>query len=500
MSMLLWFLVVCILAFIWTSAADIERFVQDPLLVFQVHLKKDKLLVLDSQYTDVVMSFIKKVYSIQVTKKTDTSHVYVDDAFTLYTSNNDTTHLVTVLPEQLVLVIAKKKNQYTKEMLSSAVLRKTSFFFANNKAKQLFQVLLTSNNTKLFWNDIVISRQNTIEQAFAQGDYIVILDTLKTITETMNFSDIDFIDYSDMDVHKYKVYIPFALMKNVDMKVHLSAYNDKFPVHQLMHIDLVMATDKNIDKYSDEVKQILDITNTQSLNSFYMSFFPFVSSAKEYNRSYNKYVSERDRMTILEQFMDIHDSVIEVTSPILSAFYKHDTGELLVESQSIHGIPMVLGMKIKTMNQHYPEHNGNFTVVQITNQGTTFKKDLTLKRYFEEGGQFDTRYKCFENETIKAEPKCKQLQYTWDRPCESNADCPFFQSNKTYNNYRGGCHDGYCEMPIGVLRKGFRQFDQNSKPWCHGCPINDPACCDKQTSPDYAFPLDIYSREIGKKV
>ena len=77
-----------------------------------------------------------------------------------------------------------------------------------------------------------------------------------------------------------------------------------------------------------------------------------------------------------------------------------------------------------------------------------------------------------------------------------NEDCPFFKKNKNYENERGGCIKGYCELPLGMKLSGFRKYDENLKPICNNCKNNTVFCCDEQKnkkkypelkSPDYLF-------------
>lgn len=56
---------------------------------------------------------------------------------------------------------------------------------------------------------------------------------------------------------------------------------------------------------------------------------------------------------------------------------------------------------------------------------------------------------------------CHEADGVWDRPCERDADCPFVRTTLdvagTHAIHRGGCTaSGYCEMPVGVRRAGFR--------------------------------------------
>lgn len=125
------------------------------------------------------------------------------------------------------------------------------------------------------------------------------------------------------------------------------------------------------------------------------------------------------------------------------------------------------------------------------------------------------RASCITDPTLTSAAQCESLydafghqkpggRDVWDAPCEKNTDCPFFQKNQRYRNYRGGCQDGgYCEMPLGVKRVGFRKYEKSPKsfPLCYGCPVqydDQRGCCDKQQTssggPDYAFELDSFER------
>ena len=100
---------------------------------------------------------------------------------------------------------------------------------------------------------------------------------------------------------------------------------------------------------------------------------------------------------------------------------------------------------------------------------------------------------CFEDTSIRYEHWCKDAGLTWDKPCVTNEECPFYKKNMNYPNNFGKCINGFCEMPLGIKRKGYRKFQENTKPICHNCPSKDPSCC-RQTvtmpTPDYAFNND----------
>lgn len=116
--------------------------------------------------------------------------------------------------------------------------------------------------------------------------------------------------------------------------------------------------------------------------------------------------------------------------------------------------------------------------------------------------QYTRKLTCLSNRDEFGRPK---IPGTWDRPCVSNEECPFFKKNQNYPNERGGCIGGKCEMPINIRRVGFRQFDAKHKPFCHNCRNVGYKCCAEQmlrrdpaysqmVSPDYVFSDDQIPR------
>ena len=126
----------------------------------------------------------------------------------------------------------------------------------------------------------------------------------------------------------------------------------------------------------------------------------------------------------------------------------------------------------------------------------------SILSYFEDG-------KCFGNKHAQTKYICESKyddfgRHTgpgvWDKPCLENDECPFYQKNKNYENERGGCINGYCELPVNMERVGHRYYKETEKPFCYNC--EDPTdyeCCDDQLdetdypdleSPDYMFEGD----------
>ena len=148
------------------------------------------------------------------------------------------------------------------------------------------------------------------------------------------------------------------------------------------------------------------------------------------------------------------------------------------------------------------------------------KKDITFfkaeKEFFfkkKESEKVDNeykKYKCFGKDGFN-ESTCRSYSFdkktvgTWDKPCNTDKECPFYKKNKNYKNNRGGCIKGFCEMPLNIQKLGYKEYNKNIKPFCHKCNIKDClgedcyTCCEEQRNnkdypnlktPDYAFEND----------
>ena len=111
-----------------------------------------------------------------------------------------------------------------------------------------------------------------------------------------------------------------------------------------------------------------------------------------------------------------------------------------------------------------------------------------------------SHYRCFGYLTGNYK-NCILNEGIWDAPCKTNDDCPFYQKNKNYPNNFGGCNRGYCQMPLGLKRLGYTNYDNLNNAICYNCDPSSHYKClldqlknlnnyPKLKSPDYAFKND----------
>jgi hypothetical protein len=163
-----------------------------------------------------------------------------------------------------------------------------------------------------------------------------------------------------------------------------------------------------------------------------------------------------------ESFLDVHVDNIHIESGIL-------VGD---KSKDVYG-------------ELYQTGIGNWAVLGGRPNGEpaidNFVKKFANMSRRDSGGRFD--YMCYNKPEIASENLCEDANGVWDRPCTRDHECPYFSPDA-----RGGCLDGYCEMPIGVENIAFTRG--NGTPICSNCGTNhiDPfSCCENKGYPKYEW-------------
>ena len=178
----------------------------------------------------------------------------------------------------------------------------------------------------------------------------------------------------------------------------------------------------------------------------------------------------------------------------------------------------------KMLDFNYRENNRKSTSYDI--QQIIFELNNGHKCFKPDGMPYPDAQS--HNACLSIDPKVSKTG-VWDKECSRDDECPFFQANKNYPNNFGGCKNGYCELPVGMNRIGFKHYDK-SKPMCYNCKlktetitadgysiINDRECsglecnkcCDIQhskaiypnlQSPDFVFENDQTERTKHKDI
>jgi hypothetical protein len=303
-------------------------------------------------------------------------------------------------------------------------------------------------------------------------------------------------NFDDCDTGKLKVMLPFALVSNYDFRRLFPKYLDRHTVKLTMSFDTLISTSKH-NRNSNYLYDYLAryFQNNYDVLNFQRRFFE-IHPRTEALLGASRYA---------EGFSQEEPLVFEMNDAI-PGFLKSSAGVFTTPSAHLNGTPVKVGDIVKLKQQKHDVENGVYTVTMTKHDETVLKKTDAYTPKTPAEDDLDPRYTCVTDPSIKIKGLCLSKYDTagklkpggsadvWDRPCDADQDCPYFQKNTRYKNYRGGCTNGYCEMPIGIKRVGHRFF--MGKPVCHKC--DDPYdadCCSKQADPDYAFALDEYERE-----
>jgi len=289
---------------------------------------------------------------------------------------------------------------------------------------------------------------------------------IKIIPWNLNSMNYDILGYYLRGLKRTK--IDLARYKYSELKTELNSAG--FTKDLLINKNLSNEIVELITRVVFKPKGILRSNAVQG--SYYINFHP----------RYNKLVKKKGLISITNKNEDPSCVLLAGKSPCVgdnAKFAKHIYDKTFWGSKLQNDQTMLSFLK-KTYNNKNKSNNYN--------------------KYNKYNKILENSNICFEDVKIKDKETCEKKQYHWDKPCLFNDDCPFYKSNTNYPNEFGKCIDGFCEMPLGIERKGFRKYE--SKALCHNCPFENPFCCTKNklmSSPDIAFANDRLERLKNKK-
>ncbi len=402
----------------------------------------------------------------------------ITDTFSFAISNTKQIPLSILVPgAEKYAFILKKKNEIRNESIDDIISENKSIYVESPIHRQLLEILIVSCGFE--------TSQLTITQDINNAYCQFVFRCLGTKQK-----DFDFIDFEkSLNIHKLKAYIPFIQTIGVDMSMYFDLVEEKFPIKTtLMFKHILLLNTPNISK--DKLSIIIDTIGDLEETNYYTMHFEFHELTLLKLREINKYIQNRNSLPILEQFQNF----TYTASKNVEGFYDASKKIFEITNTTIDEIPIRAIDTLILNKQIRHEENGKYTRIDLT----TFKQieeappQTDLEREPGCVGDPSIKIKALCESDFDAMGKPKKYKTIWDSPCVQNSDCPFYQSNRTYRNYRGGCNNGYCEMPIGTRLIGYRNY--TGVPMCYGCPIDNPSCCDQQESPDLMFEFDFFER------
>jgi hypothetical protein len=455
-------------------------------LSLETSIDYNKLYVLydENNYSNKLEELLKSIRNIELTAKEskDNNTLIISDIYN-YTINNRKRlikdKLFTIIDDEKTLIFLQNKNiplRYTGTNLKELITKYNGVIgYLNKTDDNLIKTLCLSLDisTKVNTQLISISDISSVDCLFIYNS--LNNDYLYKSLDTNNNRYI-FYDYGEsVDINKIKFYFPYIKKSNIVLSDYFQDRKDLTIVKTLYSIDLVLYGPVEVELNVDLTQKLNDINVNQGnfdVINYYTMYFEFFKQTMDYLKLENQDRSiNKSNLPILEQFLD--------------GFYDSSKNTLYPSNQvTPDGLPLIPNSYIELNDQDREEENGVYKI-----QSNILLEKVNIKN---PDDNID-KYICFNDPLIQDESKCAPLN--WDRPCETNEECPFYQKNKNYLNYRGGCDTNkHCEMPLGIKSVAFRNYDSSSKAMCYGCDDLSANCCDTQDSPDYAFALDQFDR------
>jgi hypothetical protein len=450
----------------------------DPYILSILNLTKDLKIKLKSKY----ISFENN--------KFNNNTLYYSDILSYYYNKKENDKILTIPDNKKTFLLIKNVN-LKEQNINDVIVNKKTIGYYNDIDLILLSKFINVKTKKINISDnidIDYFNKNNI-------DIILLYCDLKNIPIKFDSSfKIDFIDYENFyDKDKLRLMIPFYIEENIDLTIYFNNFKNKTrPIRECIQFNTLIYGDKNVNNKAFNI--ILTLINNFELINYYTLYFEFYEESYNYISKKNYFIMTRKNNNILEQFTNN-----------LHGFYNSKYQTLSIDNNIIEGVPIKKNDVLHLTNQEREEENG---VYDVKDDNVLKKRISSINKKTEIG------YECYNKPQVKTKGLClseytennilKNTNDVWDKRCVENTDCPFYQANKNYKNYFGGCLDGYCQMPIGIKRMGYTQYSKNTFPMCHNCiDKNNFYCCDEQKnnkiypeliSPDYAFILDNYER------
>lgn len=542
MKLLIILLVInCIILFFYLH--NIENFTDTPLLIYNVNENPNHINIdmKENEYSSDIIDISKNIKNIDINNTEIEPNIILTDSLN-YKVNYPDYKLLTILSKPKYTLFIKPKDTFSNQSLRNVIDKQLTIGYFTETDKKIIEYLCIAQNQdpyslKLIKIDIPDIIDETI---FLNINILCVSITLQDnifIEKIPLTFKIDFIDYdrdSDNFIDKIKFFIPFALLEDIDLTVYFKSFKDEYIIKTALVLDMIL-----IGPESTEINNDLGLTlnsllvynkNFDKIN-YYSLYFPVFKHSIAYIQSENKHIIKRDSLPILEQYQDYYDAqkqILYISYDDTIKLYdrvilnnqnrQEENGEYIVteinldkniklqkmlfyDAQNFKMSDDEIYIRTNELIDNIPLDAIKTTdIIYITKLKKTAKLD---KSYLgipilkllnqEENPTYDPRYECYDQPQIKSRGLCESTNNIWDRRCEVNTDCPFYQANKNYKNYLGGCMDGYCQMPIGVKPLAYKQYE--GKAYCYNCDSTTPFCCEQQEKPDYAFSLDEFERK-----
>jgi hypothetical protein len=468
-------------------------------------------------YDIQLLEFVKKMnpkYFITFNAYPSSDDLIYDDTVGYDLNKTKTSSIVACTNDKKLVCFIKDERRLDTEHIRNLVDSKIGYLNAKDIViiKSIFFCydIEIDNNNLIKFNSYDEANKALFEDKAIKSLFVFQNHNNPLFTKTFADHKLNLYNFEDIDSQKVRFVLPNATLRNYNFRLSFKNYLDRYPVKTTLSFDNIIYCSSSEYNYLFDYLVLFFEDNYEYIN-YYSQNYKIHPRTLELLKGKDEKTMNKRHKTILEQFENKQNEFRLDIKYNLKGFQDTNNNTFVYNDIYIDGVPLKLNDKISLKSQTREIENGDYAVDNID-----YNRDITILRRESEyeytitatEDERDPRYMCYTDRHIHIKKLCESNYDTtgnpkypndpnrkdvWDRPCDTDRECPFFQKNTNYKNYRGGCINGYCELPLGLKRQGFRKHE--GVPICHGCDSKYPSkCCDKQTNPDYAFEFDDYER------
>ena len=350
--------------------------------------------------------------------------------------------------------------------------------------------------------------QGSVSYAQTCDCVFVMMNPLDPAMDGFRSMKVALYSYRHMDVDRAKKQMPHAVLTQIDVtRLFLRMLAPRRVDTLLAFRNIIYATTTTFDNYTLDLVIGYFGENMGHLN-FFERYYQLHPRTAEFQKAFNDDLNvDRSAFPILEQFLpqtqtrtltqtqiqaqiQAHTPTLQTQSPTMlvnyvpavpvhqdprlqvaprrnvSGFLVPERNTFYADKDVIETVPLIVGDLVVLAYQRRPEENGEYTVVSIQDGGATLER--RNPRYPVTVDTSDETHFCVTDPSIVYKHEClsirdrfgnlKKKVDVWDGPCKSDLQCPFYHFDPYTKSYKGGCQNGYCDMPLGYTRIGFTKY------------------------------------------
>lgn len=378
--------------------------------------------------------------------------------------------------------------------------------FYRNTDKNLIN---TNNNLNNFENPIILLNSDKNEYP-----------SLTFEKDNINKKQYPYLSFNLNDINNLLKNIKYNKTNNKYLELdnyNSSIYNNKFTeIDNIRLFNSIQSFEKVlVNLYKKEIKNNLDKYHCASLYICFPSIISrkLIKIEKSINSNDLRYTFASEIFVNNKTYSHIYKVVLEsigINNLINSVeLIGNRTSDSIFSSLPYDKSDKYINIYSQINN--YP-YNASNTYLRNSDETNIIFNDKTIKKILKKKFSDNLYYKCYGKDAVNINDceigittnNYKTIKGKWDKLCKIDNECPYFKKNKNYENNRGGCINGWCEMPKGIKQISPHFIDKKSKPMCYNCKTSSKYnCCKEQknkniykniSSPDYIFKNDIYER------